>query len=317
MFHCYTECSCSFNVFDLVMKAKLQQGYDISFPEAIRYVADIADIRSTGHQEVKSSHIIDDWKWINRFTKKEKKEIKLNTYDPTVMEVFLPYPHESWIKEGISYETQEKFNIGFYAKDQRIVVPHFNISGGIVGIRGRATLQEDIDNGKKYMPLFINGNLLNHPTMFNLYGLHKTVNAIRRLGKVMIYEGEKSVLKCEDFYGDDNFTVAVGGGSISRWHVQTLLSLGVKEVFIAFDKQFNPNDEENMTELEKIKMYKYMESIRKLAEKFTPYCRTYILWDNQDLLELKDSPCDKGKEVLEQLMKAKIEIKTIEEEVID
>ena len=43
---------------------------------------------------------------------------------------------------------------------------------------------------------------------------------------------------------------------------------------------------------------------------FTPYCQVYILWDDANLLDHKDSPCDKGKEILEVLMKHKYEIKT-------
>ena len=43
---------------------------------------------------------------------------------------------------------------------------------------------------------------------------------------------------------------------------------------------------------------------------FTPYCQVYILCDDANLLDHKDSPCDKGKEILEVLMKHKYEKKT-------
>lgn len=41
-----------------------------------------------------------------------------------------------------------------------------------------------------------------------------------------------------------------------------------------------------------------------------PYCTVYILWDKRGLLSKKDSPLDKGKDVLEELMKEKIEVDT-------
>ena len=47
-----------------------------------------------------------------------------------------------------------------------------------------------------------------------------------------------------------------------------------------------------------------------MAHKFTAYCRTYVLWDDMGLLNKKDSPFDQGKEILEILMKNKVEITT-------
>ena len=37
-----------------------------------------------------------------------------------------------------------------------------------------------------------------------------------------------------------------------------------------------------------------------------PYFNVYVLWDTKGLLDYKDSPCDKGREVLLELMKNKI-----------
>ena len=59
----------------------------------------------------------------------------------------------------------------------------------------------------------------------------------------------------------------------------------------------------------------YSEKILKLAYRFCPYFNTYVLWDSHNLLEFKDSPCDKGKTILEQLMKTKMEVTT--EDVLD
>ncbi|MGJ3548965.1 hypothetical protein ACR6EC_24350, partial [Bacillus subtilis] len=56
----------------------------------------------------------------------------------------------------------------------------------------------------------------------------------------------------------------------------------------------------------------YQKKILKLAAKFTPYVRVYVLWDYEGLLDYKDSPADKGKETLEELMRRKIEIGTDE-----
>lgn len=304
-FHCYTECGCSYDIYGLVEQVKKLQGYTLSFYECVKYVANVTGKHITSKTLGKAEGtIVDDWEWINKFNTK-KIDVELPTYSDKVMDLFLPYPHVSLIEEGISYETLRKFNIGYYIRTERITFPHYNIDGELVGIRGRAMLQEDIDNGKKYMPLVVGGKLYNFQTMFNLYGLHKTKDAIRRLKKCMIFESEKSVLKCEDYYGDDNFSVATGGSQISSFHRDILLDLGVEEVFIAMDKEYEDHESK--------KAEIYAQKIMKIAKKFTAYMKVYILWDEWNLLELKDSPCDRGKKVLETLMARKYEIKTNEE----
>lgn len=127
----------------------------------------------------------------------------------------------------------------------------------------------------------------------------------------MIFESEKSVLKCQDFYGESNFTCAVCSSNISNFHRDILLSLGVEEVFIALDK-YRPPKEHETEEKYQEKLVEYQKKILKLAAKFTPYVRVYVLWDYEGLLDYKDSPADKGKETLEELMRRKIEIGTDE-----
>jgi hypothetical protein len=305
-FHCYTDCSETMDIYEVVIRAKKKKGIIFSFYDAVRYVSTLTGkvYTSSSVFDKINTHIIDDWEWINRLKRNEKPKIELPVYDETVMNVFLKYPNVWWEEEGISLETQQQFEICYYPKEDRIVIPHRNMNGELVGIRGRAMRQEDIDAGKKYMPLTIEGKLYSHPTLYNLYGLHKTKEAIRRHKKALLLEGEKSVLKTEQYYGDDNFSVATCSSNISDWHIKTLLDLGVEEIFIGFDRQYeNPDSEE---------AYRYAEKLKKFAYKIAPYATVYVLWDNEYRLKYKDSPCDQGKEILEQLMKEKYEIKTKE-----
>ena len=52
--------------------------------------------------------------------------------------------------------------------------------------------------------------------------------------------------------------------------------------------------------------------LNTLAKRISPYCTTYILRDKRGLLGEKNSPFDKGKKVLEELMKDKILVTTDE-----
>ncbi|MCY9225977.1 hypothetical protein MOF11_13180 [Bacillus haynesii] len=316
-FHCYTECGDTFDIYELVIRAKKQQGISFTFIQAIEFVVNVSgknfglDFTSSA----KNEHIVDDWDWISKFKKRKKIETRLSAYSETVLDVFMKYPHEAWLNEGISHETITDFEIGYYFRNREegIVIPHRDIDGRLIGIRRRSMIQEDVDNGRKYMPLTVGNTMYNHQTVMNLYGLHKTQKAIKRLKKAMIFESEKSVLKCQDFYGDLNFTCAVCSNNISNFHRDILLSLDVNEVIIALDK-FRGIKEGESNDKYKEKLKNYEEKILKLSAKFTPFMRVYVLWDTKGLLDYKDSPADKGKEVLEELMSNKIEIGTREGE---
>lgn len=305
MFHCYSGCQESMDIYALTTKAK-----QCTFPQAIQYIANLTGKRFGYNSNVDfGRNKINDWEWLNKFQRKQKPDVKLNTYDERVLDVFLKLPHEEWLEEGISAETMHKFEIGFYVSQNKITIPQrSHIRNELLGIRGRALNEEDVAAGKKYMPLTIEGKTYSSMSFYSLYGLHHTQRAIKRIKKAIIFEDEKSVLKCEDYFGEDNFAVATYGSNLSDYQVKLLLSLGIEEVFIARDKEFHSHESEES--------YKYSEKIMKQALKFVPYVRTYVLYDNWDLLNYKDSPADQGREVLIELMKRKFEVNTLNEEGI-
>ncbi|SNZ10021.1 hypothetical protein SAMN05421503_1476 [Terribacillus aidingensis] len=307
-FHCYTDCSDNLDIYEVVIRTKKEQGVDVTFPKAVEYVSRVTGkTRGFGYTGLKSNKdLINDWDFISKFSRKAKSDRTLPSYNENVLDVFMSLPHESWLEEGISYETMEKYEIGYYfrEKEEGIVIPHRDINGRLIGIRRRSMIQEQVDAGYKYMPLTVGNTMYNHLVTANLYGLNHTAEAVKRLRKLMIFESEKSVLKCQDFYGELNFTTAICSSNISDFHRDIATSLGIEEVFIALDKMGYEEDEEKFEKKEQ----EYQERILKFAKKFAPYCRVYVLWDDEGLLDWKDSPADRGKEVLEEMMKNKTEI---------
>lgn len=299
MFKCYTDCGDSFDIYELVCRNK-----KIGFYNAVKFVAETTGKRYSSSKESEDDgHLIDDWDILSKFKQKKNKEVKkLPVYSEHILEVFLDIAHESWVDEGISYETCKAYNIGYYLEEDRITIPHFDIDGRLVGVRGRTTRPEEEENGKKYMPVQVQGKVLRHQTALNLYGLHKNKDTISNLEKCVLFEGEKSVLKCHEFYGDRNFSLALGGSQISDIHLRILLKLGVREVIVGYDKEFY-DESDKLAKLQEKK-------IKKVVSKLTPYFRVFVIWDDEGLLDYKDAPVDKGKETLERLMKNKIEVLT-------
>lgn len=305
LFHCYTDCGDSFDVYELVRRSKGCSFY--LAVDCINRFFGLHNSKPDGFVQVDSNYT-DDWEIIQKYSevKKRKETVKYHKYPKTLLDYYTcAYPVE-WTEEGISQKALDKFNIRFDIANNKIVIPHYDMNGDLIGIRGRALNEEDVAAGRKYMPCIINmDNILRHPIQFNLYGYYQNKEAISRAKKVVIFEAEKSVLKCESFYGDNNFTVAVCGSHISSYQRRMILDLGVKEVMLAFDKEYHDaNSEEG---------YEYANKILSMAYSFCPYVTTYVLWDKENLLEYQDSPADKGQEVLEKLMKQKYEVETRDE----
>ena len=308
IFHCYSRCGgASFSVFELVIRVRRRQGVTLTFPQAVKYVASLTNnMLYSGKDAEETNYRINDWDWINKYLsiKKNNAIPQLTEINEHILEIFCPYPHELWLNEGISKESMKKYQISYWGKENKIISPHRDIQGRLIGIRGRSLNDDEVAAGYKYMPINIEGKELRHSLGSNLYGLCQNEEAIRRIGKIMLFESEKSVLKCDTYYHQDNFSVAVCGSSLTDTQCKLIRSLGVREVMLAFDKEYE-DPESKMAQL-------YANKLLNKVNKLTPYFTVYILWDKEGLLQYKDSPADQGKEVLEKLMKTKIEIKTKE-----
>lgn len=113
--------------------------------------------------------------------------------------------------------------------------------------------------------------------------------------------GEKSVLKYGDMYGY-NIAVASCGSNLNLRQIELLVKeLQVENIIIAYDKEFSnfaSKEGEN-----------YYNKLSKICKKYANYCNFYFLFDFKNLLQLKDSPIDKGKEIFEELMKNKVQVR--------
>lgn len=305
MFRCFTDCNEFFDIYKLIQKVK-----NIPFIQALNYVQNFFGFgtKNKGGFTRESYDLTDDWDLINKYTdyhkilQKEKFEHKILPEGLlTLFDEIYPSP---WLNEGIGKDTLDLFNIKMDLSQQQIIIPHYDMNGNLIGIRCRNLDKYKLDylGIGKYMPVILQNQMYNHNLSKNLYGYNITKDAIRRVKKIAIWESEKSVLKCQEFYGENNFSVAMCGHNLSKEQREIILNSGAAEAFFCLDKDFIEEDSEEGR--------KCAESILKECYKLSPYMTTYLLWDdkNMNLLGYKDAPCDKGKEVLETLMKNKYEV---------
>lgn len=305
-FHCYTGCSCSMDIYELVRRNYALRGIELSFSDTVNWVAERSG-RSFGFGfsvDMEDSGNNDEMEWLNRFTKKKVIEYPpLKEYSDRILNVFESgYYDESFLSDNINISSMKNFDIKFHAKTNSVIIPHRHPNtGNIIGIRSRNLNPLDVENGYKYVPTVVQGVTYSFPTYQSLFGLYQNQEAIRRLKKVVIFESEKSVMQCSSYFGhENNFTVALSGRNISQIQVDMLLDLGIEEIILALDKQFKETDTRLCEE--------DIKFIVRMARRFTPYVRTYTLFDTEGLLNYKDSPSDAGKAALIQLMATKKEI---------
>ena len=110
---------------------------------------------------------------------------------------------------------------------------------------------------------------------------------------------EKSCLKYASYFGQDNdISVACCGSNLINYQVKLLLSLGVKEIIIALDKQFQKIGDEEWQ--------KWVIKLKTLYNKYGNYINISYMFDKNNLLQYKSSPIDEGKEKFIYLFKNRI-----------
>lgn len=295
------------DVFELVQKAQhLDKFYD-----AYVYVCDFFRIGRTtfrGFDEPElgeeSKNLTDDWDILNKICdySAEPEESPEPRFVPEELlslytDKIVP---QQWLDDGILPETMRVYGIKVDLGGRKIIIPHRDIDGNLVGIRARSYEEHELEVGMKYAPVWIDGVCYRHELGKHLYGLNLCKENVKKLGKICIAESEKSAMLGHSFYGDNNFTVATCGSSrLSQSQIDLLLELGVKEIIIAYDRENDVDRNSEQTQA-------YKQKLLKIAQPLTTYFDTYIVFDDEGVLDYKDSPFDKGKEVLEQLMKKKI-----------
>lgn len=305
LFRCYTGCDSAFDIFELCSKVmKIQYDEEFDLNDSVLWVARRFGL-SGMIKDDDMGKTLDDWKILSNYSRIQEIELKnnkiiLKDYDDSILNR-LNYNIKivPWLDEGISQEVIDKARIGFYPGADQITIPHYDISGRFIGLRGRTMCKDEAELYGKYRPMKINNQLYNHPLGMNLYGLNWSKNAIGIMKKAIIFESEKSVLKyATDFGWNNNISVACCGSNVSSHQIQLLLDSGAQEIIIAFDRQFQ---EIGDAEFQHLKL-----NLLKIRTKFKNDVLISFIFDKNMITKYKDSPIDDGKEKFLQLYKERI-----------
>lgn len=284
--NCWSQCGGQVDIISIVQE---QEG--LTFQESIEWLIDFFQLNTKKWGRPKIEH---------KPREIQKKEIDINEklpcYNESILNTFYSIPIADWLNEGISKDTMDLFGIKFDLNTNGIIIPHRDLEGRLVGIRVRNLNKKIIEEYGKYLPWrdTLSGILYKHPIGRNLYGMDINKDNIIKHQKVILLESEKSVLKVQEFYPNNNISLALCGSNATDFQLQLLKSIGVRQVIFALDKE---EDE------------KWLKKVDKIYRKTALLFDTYIVQDKEGLLDLKDSPTDKGKEVFNRLLINKKEYK--------
>ena len=294
LFHCYTECSETFDIFHLLIKMMKLRGKNITLHDAVL----LCDLDSEESIDYNQSEL-EDYKYMLRLERAVSADQlpPVPVYDKAVLNKYV-FNHAGlspWYDEGISYEAMRAFGILYSPTDNAIVIPNYDIDGSLVGVRGRFLDEEVAQKYGKYRPLYDGDICLRHPTGRTLYGLYQNQAAIKKKHMAIIVEGEKSVLHYNDYY-KDNICVATLGKNITQSQIALLQKCGVRRVVLAYDADYETEEQ----------LRQKREEYIKLANILTRYFQVSILLDWDLKLDYKSSPLEGGKEYFEKLLSERL-----------
>ena len=216
---------------------------------------------------------------------RKEADIYVKTYPESILDQYDKCGNLRWLKDGISLETQRKFNVCYDHDSQRIIFPIRNQYSEIIAIKGRMNAEPQKDDAKY---LYLVPNLVSS----TLYGYSENYKDLVG-GTVYIFESEKSVLQL-DSMGYHN-GVALMSNSLSEAQAKMILALNPERVVFMLDNGLDLNITKRNVDV--------LKSVCAMREIEVYY------WNWQESLDTddKDSSTDYGKEVFEYIIENEIE----------
>jgi len=269
------------SIYTLVMNRK-----GINFPDALRWVARTLGLSTTELRNAPKRLPF------NGFFKKIERqaiepELDMKSYDKEILRPFNQTYSLMFNRDGIGYDTQNYFGVGYDYSSDRITIPQWDLNGNLVGIMGRLN-ESDAPKEKRWLPI------IPCQRSYTLYGYHFNYPYIQKRGFCFIGESEKFVMQLASM-GYRN-SLAVCGCDISNIQARHIKALMCKTLIVCFD--------EGLEEERIIEQAKKLKINNPLFQNKVGY----IYDANGDYLPLgsKNSPSDLGIEVFENLVKKKI-----------
>ena len=251
---------------DLISLAEFYENE--TFPYAVKWICDVLDIDYYSNLDEDLPKSLQLTKMLIEMQSADTEaetEKPLKPIPEKILSYFKPYVNDMFNEDGVSYDTQAEFEIGYDEFTNRITIPIRDDLGNLVGVKARYFYRQVPEDEQKFM--YIEKCARSQI----LYGLYKTINFIQRSQRVFVTEAEKGV---QQLYDKGYFeAVATGGSKISKSQIDKLTRLCVPIIFV-FDKDITK------------------EELDDIASRFIDGTEVYALIDTIGILNEKESPTD-------------------------
>lgn len=297
-FYGYTS-SRAYDIIALVQTRLALLKKPCAFMDAVKFIMKVTGIESSRIERINSPHIYNWQDDLGKFVRFKNGIRELPKYDKEILEELEPRYPVVWLDEGITIESMQKYQIGWYWEHQCTTIPVFDKDGNLVGIRCR-NWREDLLQEAKYIPLITSDKTYKFNTNDVLFGLNWNWPEIERTKTVIITESEKAILKLDGWYHEKNIAVGMFGSNLGKRRRDMLLELGVRNVIYVADNDYKEYESDEYKEWQK--------KIEKFRSQWNGLVKFELVWDSLGLLGYKENATDRDKETWDELLKNREEI---------
>ena len=265
------------NIYTLIMEVK-----KISFPKALDYVVKVLKLDKS-ELESNINYPFGGF-YLDIIKSIQEPELSMKTYDLNLLDEYANKYSRLFFEDGISYNSQQKYNVGYDIWSNRITIPEFTFDGKLCGIMGRLN-ERDCSHEDRWLPIIPCSRNL------TLYGYLNNYHKIKQKDLCIIEESEKGVMQMNSMRC--GIGLATCGDNISPTQQKYIKALNTSRIILAYDEGL---DEDYIrSEAEKLKVDNCILKNRV----------GYIYDKNHDIMikGAKQSPSDLGIKGFTDLMK--------------
>lgn len=298
VFYCFSECNCSYNLLTLAKQRFKLLDNEKTTTQTLKYICDRLGIEfNFSVEERKENKNLFNWKaQLFKYTQKQENFKQEKIYDKSILNYFNDIYDESWINEGISIETLEKYHIKYYDRLNQIVIPCYNNIGNLIGIRIRNMNPQKAEIEGKYKPIeMLNGDIYKFPTNDYFYGINYNESEIRKRKTCVLVESEKAVMKSDTWFGNNSICLGMYGHNLNRKRLKQLINLNLSDLIICLDWDYHDIGDKEYD--------RYVDNVNKIFDMCQPYFQNiYVMVNpNEHNDYYKQNPFDLSREQYDKL----------------
>jgi len=225
----------------------IQDKTKLSFTKTIEFISKIVSFEEVEEDEYQLP-FGGFYKKIQRF--RENNGMKLEVYDESILDPYARTPIKMFYEDGISFETQDKYKIGYDVMTDRITCAWRTTSGELCGVMGRLNKREVNEFENKWFPI------IPFPKSKTIFGFSENYRSIQNKGICHVFESEKSPMILDSM--GSPLGLGLGGSNLSDYQANNIKSLFTEKIIVGMDEGLAR--EVSVSISEKLKMNRYFKN---------------------------------------------------------